>query len=448
MKCYIGLDIGTSAIKGVLLSKDGRVLAECSEQLEYHSQNSARLMKPEGFLDTCFELIKKLAEYPNTEISAICPSGASGNLILLDESFSPLIPIIGWQSKHNTEEFETYFTEEEKREVYITAGWPAINSFPLAHLMWMKKNRPELIGKSAMICMHIEYLNFALCGKFGISHSMGTPFYLIDQEKGEYNKKLLEKLGISEEKLPPIHNKGYVLGCVTEEIAEKLKLRKDTRIVLGTFDHPAGALGAGVFEKGDMLLSCGTSWVELFPVENRSKAISTGALTDRYMLSGSPYCVMNSLESVSEKISKYRKHFFGDIAFTDFDAIAEKSTPGCNGLRFDLSCEDYEKANGFSKSDIARAIIESAAELLRQNLIDLENKGFHSDTITAIGGITNSAVCIGIISETLGKSVQVVNGVSAGAVGSAMLAGIGIGDFKSEKACFDAMSFKKVEYKK
>lgn len=446
MRCYIGLDIGTSAVKGVLLSQSGKVLKTESGAFEYYFENSAKLMNPESFLETCFDVIKRLADYPCAEIAAICPSGASGNLILLDKSFSPLIPIIGWQSGHDEDEFNTYFTEDEKKEIYHKVGWPAISSFPLAHLVWMKENRPELIRKSAMICMHIEFLNFALCGKFGISHSMGTPFYLIDQEKGIYNRKLLEKLEICESVLPEIHEKGYVLGNVKEDISKKLKLSKDTKIVLGTFDHPAGAVGAGVFEKGDMLLSCGTSWVELFPVECRDDAIATGKLCDRLMLSGSTYCVMSSIASISDRISAYRKHFFGDISFSDFDKLAEKSSLGCNGLRFDFSGDDYTKADKYEKSDIARSIIESAAKLLSENLSDMEKKGLDVRRITAIGGITNSSACMKIISETLGKPILVVNGVSAGAVGSAMIASIGVGDFQSEKACFEVMNFDNAKY--
>ena len=147
-----------------------------------------------------------------------------------------------------------------------------------------------------------------------------------------------------------------------------------------------------------------------------------------------------------KKIAKYRAYFFEGLSFADFDTYAEKAMPGCNGLRFDLSCEDYEKAGGFSKSDIARAIIESAAFILAENLSDMETRGFLAEKIRIIGGITNSPVCVRIISETLGRDILVVNGVSAGAVGSAMLAGIGVGDFENEKACFDAMKFQEIKY--
>lgn len=448
MNCYIGLDMGTSAVKGVLLSQSGEILATCTGQFEYFTESGGKLMDPSRFLETCFDVIEKLAAHPCAEVVAICPSCASGNLILLDEDYAPLTPIIGWQSKLEQAEFDTYFTDDEKKEIYRTVGWPALNSFPLAYLMWIRNHRTELLKKAGMICMSAEYLNYALTGKFGISHSMATPFYLADQEKGVYNGKLLEKLGIEENVLPPIWNKGHVLGEVREDTGKKLGLSGKTKVVLGTFDHPSGALGAGVFEKGEMLLSCGTSWVAFFPAENRETAISTGALTDRFMLSGSAYCVMRSVASISEKIAAYRAHFFGDISFAEFDALAEKAALGCKGLRFDFSGKDYGNADGYAKADVARAIIESAARLLAAHISEMESKGFAAEKITIIGGITNSPVCVRIIAQNIGKDLRVVNGVSAGAVGAAMLAGIGIGDFADEKACFRAMDFAETQYQK
>ena len=121
--------------------------------------------------------------------------------------------------------------------------------------------------------MSIEYLNYILTGKWGLSPSMGTPFYLLDQEKGEYSELLLNKFGISKQQLPPIMSKGTVLGTVDSDIGYQLGLKPDTKIVLGSFDHPSCATGAGVYGFDEVLLSCGTSWVEFFPMENRKKAI-------------------------------------------------------------------------------------------------------------------------------------------------------------------------------
>ena len=235
--------------------------------------------------------------------------------------------------------------------------------------------------------------------------------------------------------------KGAVLVNITKENATRLGLSEDCAVVLGSFDHPSGATGAGVYEEGEMLLSCGTSWVEFFPVCSREFAISTRALVDRFMLYGSPWCVMKSIASISDKINKLRKGLLGEISHAEFDSLASISSLGANGLRFSFTEEDEGRAVGYSREDIARAIIESAAHLLRENLEKMRALGLRHDKITLIGGISNSEVCTRIIAEVLGQKIYVTNGESAGAVGSAMLAAIGVGIFKSEKEAFASMGF-------
>lgn len=446
MNCYIGLDIGTSSVKGSIISQDGNVLGTASGSFRYFNKNGGKLLDPKEFTEVCIKVINDLAKLSGEyQLKAICPCCASGNLILLGENFEPITPIIGWQSPVNETEFNTYYTAEEITDIYNTVGWPALNSFPVAYYPWLFQNKNELLKKAKMICMSAEYLNFVLTGKWGISHSMGTPFYLMDQKNGIYNKKMLDKFGINEEQLPPIFDKGTVLGTVNNEM---LNVPEDTSVILGSFDHPSGATGSGVYNEGEMLLSCGTSWVEFFPVSSREKAINTGFLVDRYMLQGSPYCVMASIASISDIINKLKKHFLNGISYDEFDNIALQSPKGSNGLNFNFTDEDFTKdVSVFEKSDIARAIIESAAVLLKKNLQIAEEKGLSADKITIIGGITNSDVCVKIIAETLEKEITVVNGVSAGAVGAAMLASIGAGDFKNEKDAFSTMKFNKKIYK-
>ncbi|MBO4468494.1 MAG: FGGY-family carbohydrate kinase [Clostridia bacterium] len=445
MDLLIGLDIGTTAIKGVLMSKDGRIIKTVSGGYDYYTVGDKKLLDTDSFTDTCFSVIKTLTDEKkeDDDILAVCSCCASGNLVLLDQSDKPLIPIVGWQTVVSEDDKNAFFTKEEQAAFYKTVGWPLGCRFPALYLAAMRLHQPELLEKTKTVAMSAEYLNFSLTGKWGISVSMGTPFFLIDQEKGEYNYPLLQKLGIADKNLPPIYNKGTVLGGILPEIAEKLGLSPDTRVVLGSFDHPSGATGAGVFDEGEMLLSCGTSWVEFFPVKSRDLAISTGGLVDRFMLNGSPYCVMKSITSVSEKIDSLREHFFGKIPHKEYDELAAGSRFGCNGLRFHFTDDDYKLGDGYEKSDIARAIIESAAYILKDNLLSLEKCGLKAEKITMIGGISNSPVCVKIISEVLEKPVGVVNGQAAGAVGSCLLAGIGIGLYKDERDAFLRFNFEK-----
>lgn len=442
MDYLIGLDIGTTAIKGIIMSTEGKVLKTVTGGYNYYIDGTAKLLNPEEFLDTCFTVIKKLTDEKDEDdkVLSVCSCCASGNLILIDNKNQPITPIIGWQTVVSEEDKNAFYTKEEQDAFYKTVGWPISTMFPANYLAAIKLHQPELIDKAGKAAMSAEYLNFALTGKWGISHSMGTPFFLMNQEKGIYNKPLLEKLGIAEEKLPPIFDKGTILGTVTPEIAQKLGLSVDTKIVLGSFDHPSGAMGSGVFEEGEMLLSCGTSWVEFFPVSSREFAISTKGLVDRFMLNGSPYCVMKSITSVSEKIDALRLHYLGEISHKEYDDLAVASTIGCNGLRFNFTDDDYDIGKGYSKSDIARAIIEGAALILKANLEELEKCGLKAEKVTMIGGISNSKICVDIVSEILERPIKVANGQAAGAIGAALLGGIGVGIYENEKKAYEVIS--------
>ncbi len=442
MNYLIGLDMGTTAIKGILMTVEGNVVNSFTGGYDYITKENQKLLNPKEFLDVCFSVIKSLTGTlgKDDNVLAICSCCASGNLILLDKENQPIIPIIGWQTVVSEEDKNNFYTKEEQDAFYEMVGWPLNCRFPALYLAAIKMHRPELIENSEKIAMSAEYLNFALTGKWGISHSMGTPFFLMNQEKGTYNLPLLEKLGISEEKLPPIYSKGTILGSVKSDVACELGLSSDTKIVLGSFDHPSGAMGSGVFEEGEMLLSCGTSWVEFFPVSSREFAVSTKGLVDRFMLQGSPYCVMKSITSVSEKIDALREYYLGKISHKEYDDLAKEAPPGCNGLRFNFTDEDYQIESNYTKNDIARAIIEGAALLLKDNLELLEKSGLKAEKITMIGGISNSKVCVGIVSEVLERPIRVSNGQGAGAVGACLLAGIGIGIYENEKQAYKVIS--------
>ena len=438
MEYLIGLDIGTTAIKGVIVSTKGEVLNTVTGGYNYFGEDGQKLLNPEEFIEVCFSVIKKLTNclLRSDKVLSVCSCCASGNLIMLDKEDKPITPIIGWQTHISLDDKNAFFTKEEQDSFYETVGWPLGIGFPAAYLAAIKIHHPELIEKSESIAMSAEFLNFTLTGKWGISHSMGTPSFLMNQEKGTYNMPLLKKLGIEDKNLPPIYNKGTVLGSVKPEIAEKIGLSADTKIVLGSFDHPSGAMGSGVFEEGEMLLSCGTSWVEFFPVSSRDFAISTRGLVDRFMLDGAPYCVMKSITSISEKIDTLRLHYLGKISHKEYDDLVRGSSLGSNGLRFNFTEEDYTIGENYSKSDIARAIIEGAAFILKDNLEILEKCGLKAEKVTMIGGISNSADCVKIVSEVLKRPIRVANGQAAGAIGAALLGGIGVGVYKNEKDAY------------
>lgn len=441
MNYFIGCDIGTSAVKGALLTEDGKLVTTAAGKFHYTQDESLKLLDPTEFCEVMSDTIKTLAGKigENDRIEAICSCCASGDPILLDQANNPVTPIISWQSSCTQEEMDALFTKEEQNEMYGIVGWPCDLAMPSGAFTWIKLHRPELFEKCSTVAMSCEYFNWKITGKWGLSHSMATPSFIVNQEKAEYEPKYLEKYGITGKFFPPIYDKGTILGTVTPDAAEKLGVDADTVVILGTFDHPSGAMGAGVLEEGQMLISCGTSWVEFLPVKDRKFALSTGGLVDRFLLKGdAKYCVMESVESVADKINSLKAHYFPTLSFDEMDALIAKSKLGCNGLSFDYTDKDYEAGKGFAECDIARAIYEGAAKKLLENLAYLRSCGLKPDKITMVGGITNSKVIMEVISEVIGQKLTTVNGQSAGAVGSALLAGMGVGKFKDEKDAFNA----------
>ena len=437
MDYLIGLDVGTSSVKAVLMSTDGKIKDVKTKKHNYFFENDMKLLDGEEFCENCFAVIKEIANETASSdaVRAICVSGASGNLVLTKNG-KCISPVYGWQTGFDESVTEKILSSLTRDDVYETVGWPKLKGFPMAGIAYLKETNPELLENADKICMHIEYLNYRMTGKWGITPSMGTPFFLIDQAKGEYYREYMNLLGIEEEKLLPIVKNCSVLGTVTQEACTKLGLPEGIPVVAGSFDHPAAARGTGTFDETDVMVSCGTSWVVFVPFKSRDIPKSKNMLIDPYMSPEGNWCGMKSMTSVSEQIDKMKEKFLGDVSYEEFDSLAAASFPGCNGL---VIKDENTDVSGFERSDIARAIMENISQRLREFLDCLE---ISAENIKLVGGITNSKVWCKVISEITGKNVDIINGEHAGAIGSAIMAGVGSGIYKNEKEAFRALNFR------
>lgn len=427
MSYVIGLDIGTSSVKGVLMTKSGAVKKTAHSSFSYRRlENGGVETDADEFVETCFLAIRELMA-ADDRIDAICASSASGNLIILDKENKPITPIFNWQDERVSTESQEVLGHINREMLYEKVGWPFMErSFPLALLCYIKKHSPEKLRDCGMVCMSTEYLYYKLTGKWGISTSAGTPFYLIEQKSGTYIPELLEVFGISEDKLPPIMSCGSQVGVVSEEASKKSCLPKGTPVVLGTFDHPSAARGAGVTKEGEMLLSCGTSWVAFLPLADREKAIGAKLLIDPFLSdTGGPWGVMVSVASVSERIRLYTKRYIDSSpnAYKILSQLAQKSSLGAGGLIISLLDEPNDEIiQKYPAKDIARAIMEGAVNLLNKKLNELRSIGISPKSAIMVGGPSEEPMYQKMIEEICGIKVEALHGANAGAIGAAMLA--------------------------
>lgn len=421
------------------MTKDGKVTAKAHEDFIYKKdENGVIEISAESFLGCCKNAIKTLAESAKYgDVCGICASSASGNIVVLDKNLKPSTTVINWQDTRVTDEAREVLGDLNDDAVYKKIGWPFdYTSFPLAQLCYIKKHNSELLENAGMVAMSTEYLYYVLTGKWGISLSAGTPFYLIDQTKGKYIPEFLDKLGINESILPPIKKCGEILGYVTEEISNEIGIPSGVPVVLGSFDHPSAARGVGVLNEGEMLLSCGTSWVGFFPVKSREMIVKAKTLIDPFLSENRGcWATMISLASISARIKIYVNRYIDDSkdAFKVFGELASKSKIGADGLNINpLDEPDDDKILKYPKEHIARAIMEGTVKLLKENLEVLKKKGISADRAIMVGGPSENPMWIKIIEEICGISVRVLHGEVAGAVGAAVLAGIGTGLYNDE----------------
>lgn len=439
MKYLVGLDIGTSSVKGVLMTTEGEIRAKAHESFLYDRlPNGGLEVKADNFLNSCLKAVKTLVDAAEGEtVCGICASSASGNLVVMDKDMKPATAVINWQDKRVTTEAHEVLGDWDNDAVYRKIGWPfGGKGMPLAQLCYIKKHQPEILENAGMVCMSTEFVYHALTGKWGISGSAATPFYLVDQVTGKYIPEFLEKLGIDESILPPVMKSGEILGYTTEEIAERVGIPAGIPVILGTFDHPSAARGVGVLEEGQLLLSCGTSWVGFFPVKSRDKIARAKTLIDPFLSdNGGCWATMVSVSSLSARISLYVTRYIDSSknAFKMFGELAAKSSFGAGGLTINPQDEpDDERILKYPKEHIARAIMEGTVTLLKAKLDVLKAHGITADNAIMVGGPSENPMWLTVIREICGIEAKVIHGEVAGAVGAAVLAGIGVGEYKDE----------------
>lgn len=438
------MDIGTSSVKAVLYTDKGNIVKSAHGVFAY-SKKADEIVEllPDEYIKVCLHVINELAAEVSGQVAGICASSASGNLLLLDKENRPLTNIISWQDSRVKGEAEEILGDLAPEKIYDEVGWPMqYTSFPLAQMAYLKKHHEKLIESAGTVCMSTEYLYFILTGKWGISTSAGTPFFFINQTTGEYIPELMERFGLTKEQFLPVKAAGEVLGGVREEVAQAAGVLQGTPVVLGTFDHPSAARGVGVLEEGQLLLSCGTSWVAFFPVKDRQKAASAQMLIDPFLApKGGCWGAMVSVASVSERIWMYVSRYIdsGKDAFRILSGLAKESEPGAGGLVI-CPVEDPcdEKILCYPKKHIARAIMEGTIRLLQEKLEGLAEKGISAYRGIMVGGPSEDPYWIELMQEMCDIRLKVVHGKFAGAVGAAVLAGIGADVFESEKQAWES----------
>lgn len=428
----IGLDLGTSSAKGALVSADNTIIAEGTVRVNYRRDAGYIGFDGAAFADDVIGLIRSLAaKLPEggkvTGIAAVC---AAGNTMLLDADIKPLVDVVSWTNDPMQEECDIVFSSVTDPMFFdgdvtrARAGWRFRGAFPLGHLAYLKVRHPDEFARTAKVAMSGEYLLWRLCGKWGIDRSTATPFFLVEQETAKYFQPYLDMLGITEDMLPPVGRSGDVLGALTPEAAEACGLTTECIVHLGSFDHPGGAVASGTVNEGDLLVSCGTSWVCLFPTHDRQMILREQMLCDPFLSPEGCWAGMFSITRVGEIIDRAVELYAGTDAdrFDRFYKMADEAGEGAGGVCFDPTEGDLPLPGEATAAQLARAVLEGVGRKLRESMARVEANGISFTRAVMAGGPSRNPICRKIVESVIGIPIEYRYGVSSGAVGAAIMA--------------------------
>lgn len=266
MKYVIGLDLGTSALKGLVLQKDGKVTATASSEYPVINKRPGYSEQdPDEWIKATDNVIKSLLDkIPdlNTNIEGISISGQMHGLVTLDKNKSIVRPAILWNDTRTTEACKKITEKMGKQLIEITNN-NALEGFTLPKIVWMQDNESELWKQVQHIMLPKDYIVFYLTGKLSTDFSDAAGTLLLDVEKGKWSKKILDTFDINDKILPTIYNSTDVVGEIKESIADIFGIKNHVVISAGGADNACAAVGSGIVTKDKGMVSIGTSGVFL-----------------------------------------------------------------------------------------------------------------------------------------------------------------------------------------
>ena len=261
MNSYIGIDLGTSGAKFLLVAADGTILAENTQSYPvYYPQAGWSEQRPEDWYAAALAGIAALLHgQDKAAVKGISFGGQMHGLVALDKDDNVIRPAILWNDGR-TEAQTAYLNETVgKDKLAQWTGNIAFAGFTAPKILWMRDNEPENFARIAKIMLPKDYLAYRLSGAFCTDFSDASGMLLLDVKNRRWSSEMCAVCGIREEQLPALHESYEVVGTLKGEIAETLGLGPGVQIVAGAGDNAAAAVGTGVVGEGGCNISLGTS---------------------------------------------------------------------------------------------------------------------------------------------------------------------------------------------
>lgn len=444
----LGVDLGTSSIKLVVMNDDGTIAASAGAEygLSFPHPGWSE-QDPGSWVQGFSESVKKLSEKVNLkEIEAISFGGQMHGLVILDKDDKVLRPAILWNDGRTTAECDYLNKTIGREKVSEYTGNMALTGFTAPKILWVKNNEPEIFSKIEKIMLPKDYLAYVLSGVHCTDVSDASGMLLLDVKNRCWSKEMMDICGVKESQLARVYESYEVVGDILPVMAAKYGFSEGVKIVAGAGDNAAGAIGTGTVEEGQCIVSLGTSGTVFiscneYAVDENNSLHMFGHATGRYHLMGCMLSAASSNKWWMDEIIGTKDYGKEQAEITALGENRVYYLPYLMGERTPHNDPDARGAFiGMSmdtkRSDMTQAVLEGVAFALRDSLEIARELGVKIDVIRATGGGAKSVLWRKMLANIMNVTVETVNAEEGPGYGAAILAAVAIGKYGSvEEAC-------------
>lgn len=463
MAYLMGIDVGTTGTKTLLMKETGKILSSNVQEYSLHTPrpNWAEQNPEDWWVGVVKSINKVLSDsrIRGENVKGIGLSGQMHGSVFIGRNHKVLRPCILWCDQRTAKECD-YITEKisKDRLIELTCN-PALTGFTGGKVIWVRDNEPEVYQNTFKILLPKDYIRFRLTGSFAteVSDASGTLF--LDVKKRKWSDEILEKLDVDRDLMPECFESPAISGRITREASRLTGLKAGTPVVGGGGDNAAAAVGSGIVKEGMVSSSIGTSGV-VFAFSQKVKVDpSTRVHTFCHAVPGK-WHVMGVMLSAGGSLRWFRDNLGAQEVeeakkrnLDPYEVLVEKASavePGCEGLIFlpYLAGERTPHANPnakgvffgltlrHQKAHLIRSILEGVAFGLRDSLEIIRDMGISVKEVRALGGGARSSLWRQMQADIMNLEMTTLNVTEGAAFGAAILAGVGTGVYDSvEEAC-------------
>ena len=453
MKLYIGVDLGTSAMKLLLMDAQGQIKNVVSKEypLEFPQPGWSQ-QAPQDWHKALMEGVPELLQgFDGSEVAGIGSGGQMHGLVVLDENDNVIRPAILWNDGRTAKQVDYLNNEIGKDKLSAMTANIAFAGFTAPKILWMKENEPENFSKIAKIMLPKDYINYILTGVHACDYSDASGMLLLDVEHKCWSKEMLDICGVSEAQMPKLFESFDCIGTVKPEIAKALGISADVKVAAGAGDNAAAAVGTGVVGEGGCNISLGTSGTvfissKSFGVDNNNALHAFAHADGGYHLMGCMLSAASCNKWLMDEIFKTDDYAGEQVPITD-EKLGENRVyflPYLMGERSPIN--DTNARATFigmtmdtTRADLTQAVLEGVAFAIRDSVEVARSLGIVIDSSKICGGGAKSALWKKIMANVLNAQLQCPVSEQGPGMGGAMLAMVACGEYESVQAACDAL---------